>query len=348
MGKTVIMKCACLSALLLWAGTTNLRAQQAVAGVDVFSFFDNSEGDDTYRRAQTFGGIRMAPQLALATPDAQHRIVGGYDFIYDYGTRQVGDGSPLLYYQYSGEKLRVLMGSFPRTMMHEQMPDYLICDSVRYYRPEMTGFDFLYTARNGHFEAFLDWTQLRTETEREQFMAGISTRFRLGWLQLGLEGYYYHYALETHGREMGHHIHDNLMAHPFVGAVWNDESNNRTLDVRAGLLFQADRDRGDSKWHSPVGFMGDIDARWHRFALHESCYAGKRQQYFGNSGFGQYYWGDTFVQSPWYSRSDLTYTIVENRYARLATGVAVHLTEKGMLWHQLLTLHCNLDFRLKH
>ena len=27
--------------------------------------------------------------------------------------------------------------------MHEQMPDYLICDSIKYFRPEMTGVDFL-------------------------------------------------------------------------------------------------------------------------------------------------------------------------------------------------------------
>lgn len=344
--KQICLRVIVVAFLFLWGGCSPLKAQQAVAGVDVFSFFDNSEGDDTYRPSQTFGGIRFAPQLTLATADARHRVVGGYDFLYEHGTRQVGEGSPRLYYQYANQGFRVLVGSFPRTLMHEQMPEYLICDSIRYFRPEVTGFDFLYTTSAGHFEAFLDWTQKRTDTEREQFMAGISTRFRLGWLQVGLEGYYYHYALENQGLAMGHHIHDNLVAHPFVGALWDWKAIEATLDVRAGLLFQADRDRGDSQWHSPVGFVGDVDGRWQRFSLHETFYGGMSQQHFGNSGFGEYYWGDTFVQSPWYSRTDLSYTIVDGKHASLNTGLIFHFTDKGMLWHQMLTLRSDLSFVL--
>jgi len=337
-----------IATLLCWSVATTIEAQGVKAGIDAYGFFDNSEGDDTYRTALTHSGIRLTPRLEVSSNNDEHHLVGGYAFYQEFGEGKMGKGHPEMYYKYNGKKLRVLFGCFPRTLMHDQLTDYLVCDSIRYYRPEMSGFDFLYTTEKGHLEVFCDWTQLRSETEREQFMAGLTTRFRLGrHFQLGIEGYLYHYALKWNNDD--HSIHEVITGHPFVGWLSDDVAKGLQLDFRAGMLIQADRDRaeGEGTWHCPLGFVGDLGADWKRFSLHETFYAGKRQQYFGNDGFGKYYWGDTFLQSPWYSRTDLAYRIAQHKNAQLEARCVFNVTDKGLQWHQMLTLRCGFDFDIK-
>ena len=339
-----------LSALvfLCWGIAVLGSSQNFDWGLDIDGFFDNSEGDDTYRTTTTYSGLHFAPQVSLASKDDRHKVVAGWHALLELGDKNgFTKGQPIAYYQYQSPELRFLFGSFARSMMHEQLPDYLICDSIRYYRPLITGFDFLYTTRKGYLEFFLDWTQRRTQLDREQFMAGLATRFQFGMFQLGADGYYYHYALEENGLEMGHHIHDNLVAHPYVGLDLSGKTFLDSLCLRTGVLFQADRDRGDDVWHAPVGFLGELYAAWHRLSLRQTFYGGKRQQYFGNAGFGEYYWGDTYVQAPWYSRTDLSYDIFRNRYAKVSARLSFHFTDTGMNWHQMITLSYALGDRIK-
>ena len=329
---------------LLWCcNNMTLMAQRIGGGFDMYNFFDNSEGDDTYRNTVTYAGTRFTPTLSLATNDSLHRIVGGYSFLYEYGESKLSKGAVEVYYQFKNKNLRILFGSFPRRLMHEQMPEYLICDSIRYFRPEMTGFDFLYTTKNGHLEVFLDWIQKRSPTEREQFMAGLTTRFRFNKFQLGMEGHLYHYALEDDGHNLGHSIHEVITAHPYVGLLLGNKNKTVTADLRGGILLQADRDRSNMEWHVPVGFVADADVRLWRFLVHETFYAGKSQQYFGREGFGKYYWGDSFTRSKCYSRTDVGYSIVQHKNVDLDAKLTFNFTDKGMQWHQMLTLRFNLN-----
>ena len=73
---------------------------------------------------------------------------------------------------------------------------------------------------------------------------------------------------------------------------------------------------------------------------------GNRQQYFGREGWGLYYWGDTFTQSHWYNRTDVAYDIIRYKNVSLAARFAFNFTDKGMQWHQMLTLRCNLGVGL--
>lgn len=336
-----------LPLLLLWLlAVSSLRAQHVNAGVDMYNFFDNSEGNDYYRSTVTHAGIRFTPKLDLSTADNLHHIVGGYNFLYEFGESELSKGAIEVYYKFQKDKIRFLFGSFPRALMHEEMPDYLICDSIRYFRPEMTGFDFLYASDNGHIEVFCDWIQKRSQTEREQFMAGLSSRYQIKKFQMGLEGYLYHYALEEGAEGLKHSIHEVITAHPYVGLLLLKQDWNLLADLRLGALIQMDRDRSDMKWHTPAGFIADADIRWRRFTLHETFYAGNRQQYFGREGWGLYYWGDTFTQSHWYNRTDVAYDIIRHKNVSLAARLAFNFTDKGMQWHQMLTLRCNLGVGL--
>ena len=320
-----------------------LMAQRIGGGFDMYNFIDNSEGDDTYRKPVTYAGTRFTPTLSFATNDSLHRVVGGYNFLFEYGKKTLSKGDIEIYYQFKNENLRILFGSFPRRLMHEQMPDYLICDSIKYFRPEMTGVDFLYTTKNGHVEVFLDWTKKRSATDREQFMLGASSRFRFNKFQLGIDGHMYHYALEEGENNKDHAIHDIITAHPYVGMLLGNATGTVTADLRGGILLQADRDRNDYEWHVPIGFIADADVKIKRFLLHETIYAGRSQQYFGKEGFGQYYWGDSFTRSKFYSRTDVGYNILQHKNVNLDTKLTFNFTNKGMQWHQMLTLRFNLN-----
>lgn len=343
MKKTDIILKAVMVAIMVLICQTG-RSQHVGYEVNAQGFFDNSEGDHHYRVADTYSGFRIQPQLNISTNDNKHQLVGGYDALLESGAHQSFDGNGLLaYYQYDTEQLRILMGKYPRRLQQEEMEDYLLCDSLKYYRPYMTGFDFLYRHTSGYFEAFLDWTAKRTETVREQFMAGILTRFNQGPFFWGLNGYYYHWANELHGSAMGHSPHDNLLAHPYIGISRQNPWLIDSLEVRTGLLVQCDRDRAtDHKWHVLPGFLGEAEAYWKRFGVKQLLYLGKRQQYYGQDGFGQYYWGDTYYRSPYYWRSDLSYMIVSDQHVKLKFGLVFHLSDHGLHYHQMLTLSANI------
>ena len=64
---------------------------------------------------------------------------------------------------------------------------------------------------------------------------------------------------------------------------------------------------------------------------------------FGKEGFGQYYWGDSFTRSKFYSRTDVGYNILQHKNVNLDTKLTFNFTNKGMQWHQMLTLRFNLN-----
>jgi len=307
-----------------------------------YGFFDNSEGDDKYRLADTFSGIRLEPRLSVSSDDGRHKLVGGYDFLLESGVKpKLGTQHIVGYYQYEDKKcFRFLMGSYPRRLQREQMRDYMLCDSLRYFRPNMTGFDMLYETENGYVEAFLDWTFKRDSAVREQFMVGVLARRNVGRFHIGVQGYYYHYAKMLRGvKENEHGIHENLLVHPYVGMTRQRVAFIDSLDVRAGVLLNIDRDRfTDKKFHFMPGFLAEADATVKRFSLSQLVYLGRRQQYYGEGGFGKYYWGDTYYRSPWYSRTDVRYTFFSDRYATLRAGLVFHLADGVFRWNQQLTL----------
>ena len=219
-------------------------------------FFDNGEGDATYRTTMTYSGIRATPELGVSWDEGKHRLMGGYSGLLEFGKKHgYTDGSPILYYQYSTKPLIFTFGSFQREQLLGNYPSFLFSDTIRYYRPTIQGFAFQHQYKRGHFEAFLDWTGFRTDKDREQFMVGLSFKHTIGKMDeeafsklskrfyVGLEGYYYHYALTWHADE-AQHIHDNLVAHPFVGYQLESRVADAGIDVRAGVLASFDRERG--------------------------------------------------------------------------------------------------------
>ena len=138
-------------------------------------------------------------------------------------------------------------------------------------------------------------------------------------------------------------VHDYLIAHPFVGLSYTQPAFLDSLELKAGLLTAFDRERGIEKGsHTPLGFLGELSAVWKRLQFKETIYAGGNMQHFGNEHFGQYYWGDTYTQAPFYSRTDLNYRFISNDYVNVFGGVIVNATKYGINHHQVITLRLNL------
>lgn len=321
-------------------------AQEIGWEVNARGFFNNLEGKkSSYRQANTYAGFRIQPQVSLGVKENTHQLVAGYDALIDWGGENYLDKEGFLaYYKYQNQYLRVLLGKYPRRMMVEEMPEYLICDSIQIYRPNMTGFDFLYKTKSGYIEAFLDWTSKRGADSREQFMAGGMIQFNVGGFLLGANGYYYHYALEFGGESYKvHTMHDNTMIHPYVGRNFKLSATTDSLGVRVGTIINFDRDRGLEKQpQARMGFLGEAGLRWKKWGVNETFYWGAGLQRLGADGFGEYYWGDPFYRSPIYNRTDLSYLITFDRYATLKVGFIIHITDKGVQTSQLLTLIASL------
>lgn len=340
------MRKTLLSVLFISVAFQSVEAQKWDWEVHANSFFDNSEGNQAYRLSDTYGGFRLQPQLSLSTNDRKHQLTAGYDAFFEFGNQQKLDANGFLaYYQLHSDRLQISIGKFSRRIQKEELPDYLLCDSVKYYRPYVMGFDVQYTGDNGYLDVFLDWTFKRSETVREQFMAGAMARYNVGPMLLGINGYYYHYANVRLGNPDStlYGLHDNLLVHPYVGTSQKGICGLDSIDVRLGLLASIDRDRAlDKKFHVPVGFLGELDMYWRRFGLNELVYLGKRHQYYGETGFLKYYWGDAYYRSPFYWRTGVTYTIVSDRFVALKAGLVFHVTDKGLHCNQMLTLSASL------
>ena len=335
-------------ALMLVASPVFSLAQSVDGKLDAFGFFDNVEGDDTYRQNMTHFGFRLAPQLSITSANGRHTLTGGWDALMEPGMPEVfTDGTPIAYYKYDYQRLRFLFGAFPRTMMQEPLSFYLVCDSMRYYRPSITGFDFLWTADNGYLEAYLDWTSKQQLYAKEQFMVGVSSRFHWGIFQAGLEGYLYHYAHDMAKYDTEQFVHDYVSAHPYVGLSLSKPWLLDTLDVKTGVLLGADRDRAEDSWHVPVGFIGDLKAQKGRITVQETFYTGKSQQHFGQAGFGEYYWGDPYQRSSWFSHTELSYEFLRDKDLSVSTGLMFNVANGGMNWHQLVTLNYTIGQRIK-
>ena len=337
MGKLRII---CAVAVLGIQAMLCVQAQTLEWQLNANGFFDNSEGDDAYRTTMTHSGLRLSPEVGISLDDSRHTLMAGYSGLAEWGhKRGFTDGDLIAYYRYSHAGFRFLLGSFSRDRLIGDYPTAMISDTVRYYRPMIQGFAFQYQGDGGHIEAFLDWTSSRTDTQREQFMAGFSLRRDRGRLSIGTEGYYYHYAL-TWGADESQHIHDYFVARPYIGYSLLPPQQGR-LDIRLGALLSLDRERGDS-WNVPVGFMAEADAEWHNIVARQTVYAGDNQQHYGSAHFGQYYWGDTYYQSHFYSRTDVKYRFIRSSHVEALAGAVFNVTGKGLNWHQMLTLRFSI------
>lgn len=339
--------------LLLLSGVAVSHSQDVVWSVDFDSEFANREGGDWLRRDQTFLFTRLAPEIGIQLGNQQsgHTLKGGVSWMQPLNDDAEGAKvTPTLYYQYRHKGWKMSAGMIPRTEMVEHAPRYLWSDSLAYRQPNIRGVLVQYQKHpgRGYAQVFVDWRQQQTDTRREAFNALISGKAYIGNVWLGGHLQYNHLAKTKIGPE-GEGVNDDVTVNPMVGFDWKI-APKASLKVKAGAIINLERDRTtDDGWHTPGGFIGNVQGRWKWLEAEQNVYAGSNLFPLWDKYGSELNLGDTYYCSKFYSRTDLRAHIVQTRFVDLNASLTFHATDKITGFWQQITCRFYIDQNLwKH
>lgn len=320
----------------------NIFAQQISLGADAFGFFDNQEFKNPNRKSQTMDGFWINPNISVSW-EQKHTLRFGYGARTNWGDKKTLQGGTItLYYQYTVPKGIFTIGSFPREALFTKFPTALICDSVRYYDPNMEGILLQCHSNKGYAEAFLDWTGCRSREVNEQFMTGIAANLGMGHTNIGIQGYYYHYAL-TEGNVSKSDVTDYAICNVYAGYDLSKFLSMDSATIQGGLLLGVERNRAEiKKWYITPGFLNEIAIMKGKLNIKNTFYYGKSQQVNGDAGNGKWYWNDACFRSSLYDRLDASWRIINSKNVRSYAGVVLHSDGHHIDMQQRLSVRISL------
>ena len=316
-----------------------LEAQEVEWSVDASVLFNNREGgQDSSTPDQTNLFTRLAPEMGISMFNGEHVLKGGVVWYQPMSDNLQGyKVLPTLYYRYNrNDGWHVTAGMMPRTLMVERQPTYLWCDSLNYCQPNLRGIMVQFIKPAGFSEIAVDWRQMQTERKREAFTFMFNTDWRIhGPLRLGGHLQYNHLAMTRHHIEE-QHVNDNVLVNPMVTVDLSPHTPLDSLRFAAGALIDMERDRSTDKWKSPAGFVATATARWRWLQLDETFYTGQELMPLYTKFGSQLILGDPYYHSKTYSRTDLTFHIVSNRFVDLTGALSLHVNEHITgFWQQI-------------
>ena len=338
--------------LLLFCIGRNFRAsaQELTWDVDFSTVFDNREGSNRYTDTKTFFFTHLAPEIGLRLSE-KDRIAGGVVWDQPIGCQWEGARvSPTLYYRRVDGPWRFSMGMFPRRQLREEMPSFLWSDSLSYHQNNIRGALAQYERPGrGFFDAYVDWRGMQTATQREAFNIVFHGRWhprRGGILFLGGHAMMNHFALSRENKDE-QHIVDNFLVNPYLGVDLTRKTPLDSLQLRGGLLLAVERNRAnpDDAWETPCGGWLEVYARYRRFGIKNSLYAGGKL-FPSYLSFGPLlYQGEPFYRSCLYNRTDVWADIIRGKYVGLRASLDFHVTADAFIFYQRLILRVNIGSR---
>ena len=327
----------------------SLAAQEVEWSVDATVLLNNREGgEDRTCPDQTFFFTRLAPEVGVSMLDGTHVFKGGIvwyqpmiDDLSDYKIL------PTLYYRYNGNNgWHMTIGLMPRSLMVERMPRYLWSDSLNYMQPNLRGVMTQLIKPAGYAELAVDWRQMQTEHQREAFTIMLNTDWRLaGPLRLGGHLQYSHLAMSKLDKE-NQHVNDDLVINPMLSLDLSHRTILDSLRLSTGAIIAMERDRGINEWENPAGFLATATARWKWIEIDETFYTGKGIMPLYSQHRNLLYQGDPYYSYKTYSRSDLVFHIVNNRFVDFTGSLTFHATDKITGFWQQIACRFYLDNRL--
>lgn len=270
-----------------------LLAQVPEYKITFNQIFDNREYFSEYAFPQTIFGARLDAALLFHVDSTSH-FAAGMSYFYENGS-SVLENSPnvILYYEYSGDKLALNFGSFPRREKLE-MPDVFLNDTLNYYRPNVEGALLSYTGSIGKVQGFIDWTGRVSEDRRETFLAGFTSEIFAGKIFIEPSFLMYHNA-RSYASSDTIHLQDNGIMSILAGYSVNETGKSISLKLSSGFISSYNRFRPDEfSWGK--GIISNIKLGYGIFGL-------KGVYYFGTPIEFEY--GDPFYRSGNYGRLDL-------------------------------------------
>ena len=316
-----------------------LAAQEVEWSIDASTLINNREGgDDSFTPDQSFLFTRLAPELGISMNEGQHVFHGGVvwyqPMIDDLSGYKV---LPTLYYRYRDNNgWRVTTGLMPRSLMVKRAPRYMWSDSLNYCQPNIRGIMLQLEKPAGYAELLVDWRQMQTERQREAFTIMLNTDWRIA-SPLRLEGHvqYSHLAMSRHHDE-SEHVNDDLLINPMLTLDLSHRTALDSLRLSAGAIIAMQRDRGTDLWDKPAGFIATATARWRWLQLDETFYAGQPLMPLYAKFGSQLIQGDPYFNNKTYSRTDLVFHFVNNRFVDFTGSLMFHATNNTTgFWQQV-------------
>ena len=328
-----------LAILTLLLTIPPLAAQEVEWSVDASMLLNNREGgEDRTTPDQTFFFTRLAPEAGISMLDGTHVLKGGVVWYQPMIDNLSGyKVLPTLYYRYNGNNgWHMTVGLMPRTLMVERMPRYLWSDSLNYVQPNIRGVMAQYIKPQGYAEIAVDWRQMQTERQREAFTTSFNTDWRLAApLRLGGHVQYSHLAMsKLHAEDQ--HVNDDIVINPMLSLDLSRHTALDSLRLSAGAIIAMERDRATDKWERPAGFLATATARWRWIELDETFYTGQGIMPLYAKWGSQLNLGDPYFNYKTYSRTDLVFHIVSNRFVDLTGSLTLHANDKTTgFWQQI-------------
>lgn len=312
------------------------RTPETLVQVHQSAFFNNTEfGHSQWEMPQTMAGVHVAPAVGLRW-DSTHTVVVGVDLLKEFGSENLVDYSELVaYYRYEKGANRFTMGAFPREDVLDDYPRLFFSDSIRNYRPLMTGFCWEYRRGASYLKAWLDWTSRQTTQRHEAFFMGETFRLDLGPAYLQHYGYMYHFAGVMNPPAFDA-LHDNGLYLTSIGSdltSWINLGPLDKLDLNVGWVAGLEDARGTTKWMAHHGMLAKLELDWWKVGLENSFYLGEGQMAFYNDHGNLLYWGDRLFRADSYNRTDFKINFITSPTVNVRLMYSFHAAE-GTVYHE--------------
>jgi len=330
--------------LILLHAAVSVFSQELLWKAGVHAFFDNEEFDGSLvEESGTMAGVHLVPQIGVNFND-KHRIFAGIDLMREFGSNKTIDYYDLIaYYEYDGKPFRFYMGAFPRKPLLDNYPRMFLQDSIRNYRPTMTGFFWEFYNENNYFNIWLDWTGRQTYTVRETFFMGWSGKYNHGIFYGQHFGYMYHFAGSANPH-VSEPVQDNGLLLTSLGIDFSKKTGFEKLEINAGWALGLEQDRGtDAGWHPRQGFLSEIKVEYKGLGLFNTFYKGAGQQISHNRFGNMLYWGNSTYQLKQYDRLDAYICFLKNSVVEIKFIYSLHFAERNMFHEQALYATFDLD-----
>ena len=331
--------------ILLSLLCVNGYSQWLTADLYYDGLFDNREfkGD---MQPQTIYGMRLMPEIGIDL--LPHKIRAGFSKTWEFGANDNIDPEIILYYKYSGP-VNYYFGAIPRSNLQRQLPDAFLYDSIAFIEPTVKGTLIQYYYRDVfETELYCNWFSRQTETQREAFRIVWDGYVHSGVLGAGWFAAMTHFAKP---KEPGHFIYEKFQLYPYLTLDLTDDNFSRfSFKANAGVLCSLVRCRKDEQWHSPTGFMGDVQMRWKGFDIKSTVYAGDCQQPFLNDTEAglKFHRSDPFYNHTFYNKTEFGILLVSDHFVQFGFRWNLHFTPGTPVHNQqLITLNYRIGMNKK-
>jgi len=307
-------------------------AQEFEWDLGLRSFVDNREYANSGRVSQTILGLRIVPEIGFVLNDI-HRIRIGFSTLHEFGSGKFGNRiDPTVYYNYQKKGFDFYIGLFPREGLLKEFPLAFLNDTLQYFRPNLSGMLLNYSGKSFKEQMWIDWTSKQTETEREQFLFGLSGKVDIGQFFSSHDLILWHNSLPKNAVP-DVHIRDNMAAILRFGIDFDHPPLVDSATFSLGGMVSFDRMRNVYDWRSPKGWLLETYIAYKSFFVEDVFYFGEAQ----SIGIG-----DSFYASERYNRLDLGW--IPFRYKRIEGKfvVSFHFTPGTFDNQQAFKLRYNI------